>query len=148
MKTNRKPKMIIILSLILMLMIQTTAALIITEPQSIQNTFKPFKFAMNDLLVSKVVEHSYGESYKIPEELAFDFEIDMGIEYADYTFDTTKGEKTTNELGKMNVSLKPGETIYIENIEEGTKVKVTEVQNKPGMTNMFQKELEQGIAQQ
>lgn len=134
MKTNRKPKMIIILSLILMLMIQTTAALIITEPQSIQNTFKPFKFAMNDLLVSKVVEHSYGESYKIPEELAFDFEIDMGIEYADYTFDTTKGEKTTNELGKMNVSLKPGETIYIENIEEGTKVKVTEVQNKPGFT--------------
>ena len=34
----------------------------------------------------------------------------------------------------MNVSLKPGETIYIENIEEGTKVTVTEVQNRPGFT--------------
>ena len=67
-----------LLSLILMLMIQTTAALIITEPQSIKNTFKPFKYAMNDLLVSKVIEHSYGEAYKIPEDLSFDFNINLG----------------------------------------------------------------------
>lgn len=134
MKRRNKTKIIMLLSLILMLMIQTTAALIITEPQSIKNTFKPFKYAMNDLLVSKVIEHSYGEAYKIPEDLSFDFNINLGEAYADYTFETTKGEQTTNELGVMNVSLKPGETIYIENIEEGTKVTVTEVQNRPGFT--------------
>ena len=95
-------------------MIQTTMALIITEPQSITNTFKPFKYPSNDLLVSKVVEHPFGDSYNIPEDLAFDFEINFGTDYANYTFDTTAGEKTTDENGIMRVKLKPGETMYFE----------------------------------
>ena len=131
---NNKPKIIILLSLMLMLMIQTTMALIITEPQSIANTFKPFKYPSNDLLVSKVVEHPFGDNYNIPEDLAFDFEINFGTDYANYTFDTTAGEKTTDENGIMRVKLKPGETINVDNVDEGTKVTVTEVQNKPGFS--------------
>ena len=134
MKKNNKHIMLIILLMILSISIQTTMALIITEPQSIKNTFKPFRYAMNDLLVTKTIEHSYGESYKVPEELAFDFDINLGQNYANYKFVTTQGEKTTNEQGIMTVSLKPGETIYVEDVEEGTKVTVTELQNKPGFT--------------
>lgn len=134
MKKNNKHIILFILLMILSISIQTTMALIITEPQSIKNTFKPFRYAMNDLLVSKTIEHPYGESYKVPEDLSFDFDINLGESYANYTLVTTQGEKTTNEQGIMTVSLKPGETIYVEDIEEGTKVTVTEIQNKPGFT--------------
>lgn len=133
---KRKLKSLIILSLLLVLsvMIQTTMALIITEPQSIKNTFKPFSFPLNDLIVSKTIEHPFGENYEIPENLYFDFQIDFGIDYANYTFDTSKGELTTDENGIINVKLRHGETIKVENVDEGTKVKVTEVQNQPGFT--------------
>ena len=133
----KKTKRIIIFSLlllILMLTMETTMAFIVTGTNTIKNTFKPFAFPRNDLIVSKTVEHSYGDNYKIPEDLSFDFDINLGESYANYTFETSHGEKTTNELGVMRVSLKPGENIHVEDIEEGTKVTVTEVQNNPGFT--------------
>lgn len=131
---NNKSKIIMLLTLVLTLLLQTTMAFIITEPQTMKNTFKPFKFPSNDLLVSKVVEHPFGESYQIPENIIFDFDIDFGEGYANYTFVTSQGEKQTNEQGIMRVQLKPNEKIHIEEVDEGTKVTVTEIQNKPGFT--------------
>lgn len=134
MKKTNKLFTIIILLMVLMLSIQTTMALIITEPQSIKNTFKPHKLPSNDLIVSKQVEHPYGEQYKIPDEMAFDFEINLGPDYAGLVLPTSQGDKQVDENGILKVSLKHGEEIYIEEIDEGTKVKVTEVQNRPGFT--------------
>lgn len=134
MKKNNKHIIFLILLMILSVCIQTTMALIITEPQTIKNRFKPFAFPRNDLIVSKTIEHSYGDTYQVPESLSFDFNINLGESYANSTFETSHGEKSTNELGIMEISLKPGENIYIENIEEETKVTVTELQNKPGFS--------------
>lgn len=126
--------LIISLILLLSVTIQTTMALIITEPQSIKNTFKPFSFPFNDLIVSKMVEHPFGDGYEIPSDLEFDFTIDFGLDYTNYTFDTSKGKITTDENGIAYVKLKHGENIKVEDVDEGTKVKVTEVQNKPGFS--------------
>lgn len=131
---NNKNFLIFILALIFILTLQTTMALIITSTESITNTFKPFKFPSNDLILKKSIEHPYDEYYHIPDDLTFDFDVNLGIEYANSTLLTTQGEKTTDDSGVLRVSLKPNEELYIEDITEDTKVIVTEHQTHPGFS--------------
>ena len=57
------------------------------------NTFKPLQNITSDLVISKTVEHPLGEGYAIPDNIAFDFEVNLGKDYAGSRLTTTNGEK-------------------------------------------------------
>ena len=122
----------IALLLIVTIAIDNTFAFIATSTSNVSNTFKPYEFKENDLIINKTVEHPYGEYYQLPNKLLFKFKVNLGSKYANYEFDTSVGKKKTDEHGILEVSVKPNEPLTISEIDEGTIVKVTEIQDKYG----------------
>ncbi len=126
--------LILSLALILTIAVQTTMAFIVADTPTVTNTFKPFDAIVNDLLIRKTVEHPFGADYVIPENISFDFKVDLGTLYAKTTISTTAGELVADENGVITVNAKPGSTVGIVGIDEGTRVTVTELQKLPGFT--------------
>ena len=122
----------IALLLIVTIAIDNTFAFIATSTSNVSNTFKPYEFKENDLIINKTVEHPYGEYYQLPNKLLFKFKVNLGSKYANYEFDTTAGTKKADKDGILEISVKPNEPLTISGIDEGTKVKVTEIQDKYG----------------
>ena len=108
--------------------INTTFGLIVTETNSLINTFIPFESIISNLQISKIVEHPFGEEYVIPEDIAFDFKVDFGSLYAKTTIKTTTGSIVADDNGSILVSVKPGNPFAVEGIDAGTEVTVTEIQ--------------------
>lgn len=120
----------LVFALVLMLSVsaQSTMAQMITRSDTLKNTFLPIKEPQGDLVISKNVEHPFGDGYVIPANIAFDFKVDMGDEYAGYTFSTTQGEITADDSGSFNVSIRANSSLGIDGIDEGTEVTVTEME--------------------
>ena len=108
--------------------INTTFCFIIVKTDSIINTFIPFESIINDLLISKTVEHPLGSGYVIPDNIAFDFKVDFGSLYANTTIKTTAGNIVADQNGSILISVKPNDSFTVENIDVGTKISVTEIQ--------------------
>ena len=137
--------LLVALFLILTVAIENTFAFIATSTSNVSNTFKPYEFKENDLIINKTVEHPYGEYYQIPKQLLFTFKVELGSKYANYEFDTTAGTKKADKDGILEISVKPNEPLTISGIDEGTKVKVTEIQDKYGFAvkdSVISKEIE------
>lgn len=120
--------------LLLTVAVQTTMAFIVAGAPSVINTFKPFEAIVNDLLIQKTVEHPFGADYVIPDNIAFDFEVNLGSLYAETTISTTAGDLIADENGVITVTAKPGSSVGIVGIDEGTEVTVTELQKLPGFS--------------
>ena len=120
------------LFLIVSVAIDKTYAFIATNTSNVNNTFKPYEFNKNDLIINKTLEHPYGEQYKVPNQLLFTFKVDLGKSYANYEFVTSAGTIKSDKDGILNVTVKPNDPLTISGIDEGTKVKVTEIQDKYG----------------
>lgn len=131
-KNFKETLFFIALLLIVTIAIDNTFAFIATSTSNVSNTFKPYEFKENDLIINKTVEHPYGEYYQLPNKLLFKFKVNLGSKYANYEFDTSIGKKKTDKDGILEVSVKPNEPLTISGIDEGTLVKVTEVQDKYG----------------
>ncbi|MEE0929845.1 MAG: FctA domain-containing protein [Acutalibacteraceae bacterium] len=125
-------KFVLLFSLFVIIstMFQSTFAFVVTETQTLTNTFIPFKSIISDLIINKTVEHPFGEDYVIPDNIEFDFEINLGNKYAGKTFITTVGEKVADEAGIITVNAKPGVPVGIQGIDENTSVKVTELEKE------------------
>ncbi len=108
--------------------VNTTFGFIVTKTDSLTNTFVPFDSVISDLLISKSVEHPFGHEYVIPDNIAFDFKVDFGSLYANTTIKTTTGNLVADENGSIQISVKPGKSFAVEDIDVGTKVTVTEIQ--------------------
>ena len=129
-KMFRRLALFISLIMLLTSTVNTTFGLIVTKTDSIINTFTPFDSIISNLLISKSVEHPFGEQYVIPEEISFDFKIDFGSLYAKTTIKTTSGNVVADQNGSILVSVKPGKSFVVEGIDAGTKVTVTEIQKE------------------
>ncbi len=105
----------------------TSIAYVVTHTGSLVNTFLPFDSVEGDLVISKTVEHPYGADYVIPEHIKFDFQVELGALYADYTFATNYGDVTADANGTLLLSVRPGAPVGIEGIDEDTAVTVTEL---------------------
>ncbi len=108
--------------------VNTTFGFIVTKTDSLINTFVPFDRVISNLLISKNVEHPFGDEYVIPENISFDFQVDFGSLYANTTIKTSNGDLVADEKGSVQISVKPGKTFAVEGIDAGTKVTVTELQ--------------------
>lgn len=106
--------------------INTTYGFIVMSTDPITNVFMPDDVKVNGLTISKAVEHPLGENYKIPDNISFDFKVELGSYYASSKLVTTLGELIADENGVLDISIKPGASFGIEGLKEGTVVKVTE----------------------
>ena len=107
--------------------VNTTFGFITTKTNSLVNIFKPSRGIVSSLDITKKVEHPFGENYIIPDNISFDFEVNLGSLYKETTIKTSKGNIKADENGKIIISVKPKETVGIEGIDEGTTVTVTEI---------------------
>ncbi len=126
-KKTKGLTLLISLLLILTVTVQGTLAYIVAESDLLTNIFDPIKTPVSSLVINKVVEHPFGEDYKIPENIAFDVKVDLGVNYANATVSTDHGEKLADEQGSFTLTVKPGIPVGVDGITEGTVVTVTEL---------------------
>lgn len=106
--------------------VNTTYGYIVTSTDSIMNIFVPDEVSVGGVSLIKTVEHPLGSNYKIPDHISFDFKVELGSYYANASVKTSVGEMTADADGNLTVAVKPGTTLCIEGLEEGTSIKVTE----------------------
>lgn len=118
----------ILLSLVMLITstIGTTYCYVVTKTDPISNIFLPGTAGVSGLEISKMVKHRLGDDYAIPDNIIFDFTIELGSYYAGAKLNTSAGEMIADSSGTLNVSIRPGAPFSIEGLEEGTVVKVTE----------------------
>lgn len=133
MRKNRIMKRLTLLASLVMLLcctVGSTLGFVVTRTAPVVNTFTPFDSVVSNLLLTKTVEHPLGESYVIPENIAFDYQVGFGALYANTTIETSAGKFTADENGVLTLAVKPGQTLAVMNIDVGTKVTVTELQKE------------------
>lgn len=114
--------------------IGSTFAYVITGTPSLVNLFINGLNPDGNLTIEKTLVHPYGKDYKLPEDLAFTFDVELGDKYAGETLKTTQGDKTADESGKLTVSIAPSSRVTIYDIDEETAVTVTETHLGKGFT--------------
>ena len=125
---------VLLLSLALVgtVLTEPTFAYIVTRTSTLINTFISGFAPEGDIMIRKTVEHPFGDSYIIPENIGFGFRVELGEEYAGKTINTTQGSQTADSNGNIIVTVKPGESVGIREITAGTAVTVTELAQSPG----------------
>lgn len=105
-----------LLSLVMLITstIGTTYCYIVTKTDPITNVFVPDTVGVSGLVISKTVEHPLGDDYAIPDNIHFDFYVELGSYYAGAKLNTTAGEMTADASGTLSVTIKPGATFGIE----------------------------------
>ena len=126
-KIIRRIAMVISLVMLITSTIGTTYGYMVASTDPVTNVFVPESVNTSGLTISKAVEHPLGDNYKIPDNISFDFDIELGAYYANAKLETTAGELIADENGTLRVSVKPAVVLGIEGLEEGTVVKVTEL---------------------
>jgi len=125
-KIIRRIAMLLSLVMLITSTIGTTYCYIVTKTDPITNVFVPGTAGVSGLAINKTVEHPLGDDYAIPDNISFDFNVELGAYYAGTKLNTTAGEMTADASGTLSVTIKPGATFGIEGLEEETVVKVTE----------------------
>lgn len=123
----RRIAMIFSLIMLITSTVGTTYGYIVTSTDSLVTVFYPPDVNTGAMAVNKIVEHPLGSQYKIPNNISFEFKIELGSYYAGSKLITSAGEMTADASGSLAVSIKPGVTFTIEELDEGTEVKVTEM---------------------
>lgn len=111
------------MALILTAAVGTSLAFIVTRTPSLYNIFVNGLNTTGNLVIQKTVEHPFGDSYMVPDNIEFAFEVDLGAENAGKIF----ADKAADEKGVIHVTVKADSAVTIGGIEAGTKVTVTEL---------------------
>lgn len=109
-----------------------TLAYVMTQTPSFINTFISGLSPEGGLIICKTVEHPFGEAYQVPDDLQFNFRVELGEEYADKAVVTSQGDLMADSNGELLVTLGAGESVMLSEILAGTNVTVTELQQSPG----------------
>ncbi|MCQ2547848.1 MAG: hypothetical protein MJ145_02450 [Clostridia bacterium] len=107
-----------------------TLAYLVDETHPMLNSFESGVDPYGSLELSNVVEHDYGESYIIPEDIKFNYEIDLGKEQAGKTYSGYKCDKD----GIIHLQLGANESITLYEIPVGIDAKLTEVNIPEGFS--------------
>ena len=123
-------KIALALSIVMLLTsaMQSTFCFVTTKTGSLINRFLPLKTETNNVCISKIVEHPFGNDYVIPDNIKFDFKITIDSNlYKNSKIETNLGEFTTDDNGSFTASIKPDSYLEIINIDEGIKIKAEEI---------------------
>ena len=126
--------MLISLAMLITSTISTTYGYIVTSTDPIVNTLMPQEMQEKGFYITKKIEHPFGASYKIPDNIKFDFKVELGEYYANAEITTTAGFIKADSSGNLYVSLKPGKVVYIDQLTQGSTFKVTEISSLSGFS--------------
>lgn len=130
-KKNTVRRILLIISFILLITstVNTTFGFVISKTDTLINFFRPEDKITNGVSIIKTIEHSLGENYVIPDNIAFDFTLSFGSFYADTTLETSAGKMKTDEKGVLSVRVKPDVSFMVDDIDAGTIVRIKEIEN-------------------
>lgn len=120
--------------LILTIGFGSTYSYVVTGTPTLFNLFLNGMNPDGDLVIQKTVSHPFGDTYSIPDNLSFTFEVDLGENYAGKIVKTSQGEKTVDENGVITVSVAAGGRTTVYDIDDGTIATVTETNFSKGFT--------------
>lgn len=127
-----KKRNILILIIVAMFIVSTgtTAAFLFMKTPTMLNTFVNGEMPYGTIQISKKVEHPYGESYIIPEDKLFTFDVNLGKDCAGKTFSGCKAD----ENGIISFKIGSGTVKTISRVPAGTKAVVTEKELPEGFS--------------
>ncbi|MBP3372483.1 MAG: hypothetical protein J6L88_08150 [Clostridia bacterium] len=125
--TAKKITLLLCLILIATVSVGATYAYVVTGTPTLVNIFLNGMNPDGDLVIQKTVTHPYGETYVIPDDIDFTFEVNLGDEYIGETVKTSQGDMTVDGHGIITLTIGPDERATVYDIEEDTVVTVTEV---------------------
>ena len=125
---------VLILLSVIIIRVDNTMAFLISKTEVITNVFEPYNYPTGSFNIKEEINHSLGENYIIPSTVKFTYKIELGEYYKNQKITTSNGEITADENGAFTVQVNPEIGIVISNIEEGTKVKVTNITSLTGFT--------------
>ena len=126
-KIFRKIALILAFVMLLTSTVGTTYGYMITATEPLINVFVPESVALGSLRLVKVVEHPLGDDYKIPDNIVFPMELEMGAYYANARITTSQGVLTADQDGRLQVQVKPNVEFSVDSLQAGRTVKVTEL---------------------
>lgn len=112
---------------ILTIGIGSTYSYVVTGTPTLFNYFLNGMNPDGDLIIQKTVSHPFGDTYSVPDDISFTFEVNLGEEYAGETVKTSQGEKTADENGMITVTVAPEGRTTVYDIDDETVVTVTEI---------------------
>ena len=133
----KKVKKIFLIVLIMMMFVvsnETTLSYLIAKTSPVISKFIPHKYLSNNVVISNKIEHSLGVDYEIPSNIEFKYEINFGKYYANQLISTSMGNYTTDEEGIIYLNIKGENDLIINEIDEGTKIVVTNTNNNIGFS--------------
>lgn len=91
-----------------------------------------------NLVITKTVEHNFGDDYAVPTNKKFEMEVVLkdadGDALANTALNTSAGEKTTDGSGKISFELAHDESLTIYDLNEATTYEVAEVDIPAGFS--------------
>lgn len=130
---GRRWLLLVSLTLLLFTVAAPTIAFVITKTEPLINRFISGLLPDGTLVIAKRVEHPFGPDYEIPEDISFEFLVNLGEEYADKTVETMRSgsvdivEMQADAKGQLEISIKPNEVFRILEIVSDTEVSVQEL---------------------
>lgn len=116
------------------LTVGSTYAYMVTGTPSLTNLFINGLDHTGDLTLHKTLSHPFGDTYVLPENLRFTFNVNLGADYADKTIKTSQGDITADSGGVLTVTVVPGGRTTVFGIEKDTAVTITETALPAGFT--------------
>ncbi len=111
---------------------------VVEEGKLIEVSFENVVQKPGSVVIRKVVEHPFGANTEGLEDVLFSFVAQILDENddpaANIAVTTSKGDFTTDDEGKFSFTLTHGESISVNGLEEGYKVRVSEVNIPEGFT--------------
>lgn len=129
-KSTKGIALLLALILVFCISLDVTLSYIVTGSPTVRNTFVSGLDPEGVLIVRKSVEHNLGSDYVIPDNVEFIFQVDLGQEYANQVIKTSQGEKTADEHGTIFVTAKPGASVAVQEVRDGTEVTVKEIERE------------------
>jgi len=129
---NKKSMFLVSLIVILTVSVGGSLAYLYDKTDTFINTFKYDH--TGDLVIDKVVNHLYGSQYIIPDGINFEFNVELGSEFANKEIVTSNGNVTCDANGVANVTVLKDSEVIIKDLPLDTSINVTEVNLKPGFT--------------
>ncbi|MBQ7092797.1 MAG: hypothetical protein IJN83_09120 [Clostridia bacterium] len=129
-KHGNKIALLLSVALLATAVIGGTLAYVVTRTPSLLNTF--IADHSGDILIKKEVEHPFGDTYSIPDNIVFNFNVSLGTGYANkevtlITADQPNGATVpTGANGVIDLSIKPNQAVIIKDVAVGSEVTVTE----------------------
>lgn len=133
---DKGKKILLIIFMLMILLVDNgnTFAYLFDKTSSLTSVFMPSEYLTGSFVIDNKIEHSYGDGYVIPDNIVFEYKINLGNYYANQEISTSIGDYTADENGIVSLKIKGNSKVVVNDINEDTEVIVSEIINNYGFS--------------